>query len=405
MEVFAVLNDGLPKPARNSIKGKVKEKSSPNKKWVLMAALLVVGLASFSFYKYHLSANLSQSGQNKNMTKNPVAYEWYTKAKYRLTPENKGDIDSCILFLQKAIAADSTFALAYAELSRTYSIKNYFIDPKGGYSEKAFVEAEKALYLNPNLAEGYFAKAFCTWTFDNKFPHEKVIRQYKKAIALNPNMDEAYHQLSVVYKHVGLVDEGLEADIKAVQINPDNKSAAIDSKGTNFFAQTKTGWEQLIDFYKKTPDHLITPFRASQWAMSLINLGRVNEAEAMVLERLKKDSSDVFSNSVLAILLAKKGDKAGALKRIAICEKKQLHTGHLHHALYQLATAYALVGDKEKALTALNYVADNGFPNYPFFKDDPLLVSLHDYPPYNELLNRLKITWTTMKQIAQEKVE
>ena len=82
-----------------------------------------------------------------------------------------------------------------------------------------------------------------------------------------------------------------------------------------------------------------------------------------------------------------------------------MHTGHLHHALYQLATAYALLEDKEKALTALNYVADNGFPNYPFFKDDPLLVSLHDYPPYNELLNRLKITWTTMKQIAQEKVE
>ena len=40
------------------------------------------------------------------MTNSPEAYEWYTMAKFRLSPENKEDIDSCIVFLHKAIAAD-----------------------------------------------------------------------------------------------------------------------------------------------------------------------------------------------------------------------------------------------------------------------------------------------------------
>ena len=328
MEVFAVINEGLPKPARNSIKGKVKETNLPYKKWILIAALLVISLASFLFYKYNLSANLSQSGQNKNMTKNPVAYEWYTKAKYRLSPENKGDVDSCILFLQKAIAADSSFALAYADLSRAYSIKNYFIDPKGGYSEKAFIEAEKALYLNPNLAEGYFARAYCTWTFENRFPHEKVIREYKKAIALNPNLDEAYHWLCVVYSHVGLNDEAFEVGKQSIQSNPDNIFAKLDYGSTSYFLQTKAGWEQMVDNYRKMPDHHITPFRSWQPTLSLINLGRFNEAETILSTQLKKDSTNVLTNSTYAILLLKKGDKAGALKRIALCTEKNLSIGH-----------------------------------------------------------------------------
>jgi tetratricopeptide (TPR) repeat protein len=342
------------------------------------------------------------TSQQKNLTANPEAYKWFKKAEFRLTPEDNFDIDSCIQFLKKAISADASFALAHAELSRAYSFKNYFIDPNGRYDEEAYVEAEKSLFLNPDLAEGFFAKAYGTWTFQNKFPHEKVIREYKKAISIKPDLDEAYHYLGVVYMHLGLTKESLEVIRKAMKINPDNKVASLDLISCYYFGGTKKDLLRVVDLFKQTPDHLISPMRASYWAITLITLDRFAEAEKILSDGINKKLSDLFINSAMAILLAKKGDRTGALERIEYCEQNNLNTGHSHHAVYNLAVAYGLLDSLQISVDKLTWVAENGFPNYTFFRDDPLLISLHQFPPYNELLKKLKVSWEKFSQIANE---
>src|SRR5664280_1096197 len=256
------------------------------------------------------------ASQQKNLTANPEAYKWFKKAEFRLTPEDNFDIDSCIQFLKKAISADASFALAHAELSKAYSFKNYFIDTNARYDEKAFLEAEKSLYLNPDLAEGFFAKAYSSWTFKNKFPHEKVIREHKKAISLKPDLDEAHHYLGVVYMHVGLMQESIDIIKKAVKINPDNKIASLDLITCYFLKGTKTDLERAIDLYKQTPDHLISSMRASFWAIALITLDRYVEADKILYAGIKRVSSDLFLNSALAICLAKNGDRTLSLIHI-----------------------------------------------------------------------------------------
>ena len=338
----------------------------------------------------------------RNLTANPEAYEWFKKAEFRLTPEDNCDIDSCIIFLKKAIEADSSFALAYAELSRAYSFKNYFIDPNGRYDEKAYVEAEKSLFLNPDLAEGYFAKAYGNWTFKNKFPHEKVIRELKKAISLNPSLDEAFHYLGVVYMHVGLSQESIDLIKKAIQINPDNKIASLDLISCYYLSGKKKYFEEVINLYKQTPDHLISPLRASFWAIALITLGRSSEVEPILSGGLKRVPSDLFFNSALAVLLAKEGDNQGSINKIEFCEKSNLNTGHMHHAVYNIAVAHALLGNNQESVEKLGWVAENGYPNYPFFRDDPLLKPLHDFVPYKNLLKKLKGSCDKFRQIANE---
>lgn len=402
MEVFALTNEGFPVPHRKNMEGKLKTANARPKIRFAVLLLIILAIAALFVYKFYFSEVDINKDYRKKITANPKAYEWYMKAEYRLTPENKYDVDSCIFFLKKAIDADSVFALAHAELSRAYSIKNYWLDTEGGYSEKAFVEAEKSLYLKPDLAEGYFAKAYCTWNFQNKFPHEKTILEFKKAIALKPDMDEAYHQLGVVYLHVGLMDEIFAAYRKAIQINADNKFAVLDLASAYFYTGKKADLEQMINLFKETPEHLISPFRTANWAIALITLDRSVEAKDILSEGLKMESSDLFLNSAFAILLAKEGDKAGALKKIEFCEKSNLNTGHFHHAVYNLAVSYALLGNYQKSVSLLTWVSENGFPNYPFFRDDPLLKSLQQFTPYQELLEKLKITWNKFRQIANE---
>jgi class 3 adenylate cyclase/tetratricopeptide (TPR) repeat protein len=398
IEVFALTNQGLTVPRKSQLQGKLKK--GKQKRNLVVAVTIIFLLISISLVYYNFFSN--ERVTRKNITANPVAYEWYTKAEFRITPENKVDLDSAIFFLQKAIDVDSSFALAHAALSYAYSLKHYFINPKGGYSEKAFVEAEKSLYLNPNLAEGTFALAFLNWNFQNKFPHERTIREFKKAIDLNPDMDEAYHWLGVVYIHVGLVEEALVATQKALLLNPNNRFTAVDLASTYFFRNKDSDLELMIDLFKKTPDPLISPFRTSQWATGLISLGRLNEAENILSEALKKDSSNLFINSTLAVLLARKGDRNGALNKIELCEKSNINTGHMHHAVYNLAVAYGMLGELEKSVNKLNWVVDNGLPNYTLFSNDKLLAPLHEYPPYLELIERLKVQMAKYKEIAAE---
>src|SRR5664280_379858 len=342
------------------------------------------------------------ASQQKHLTANPEAYKWFKKAEFRLTPEDNFDIDSCIQFLKKAISADASFALAHAELSKAYSFKNYFIDPNGRYDEEEYVEAEKSLFLNPDLAEGFFAKAYGTWTFQNKFPHEKVIREYKKAISIKPDLDEAYHYLGVVYMHVGLTKEALEVIRKAMKINPDNKVASLDLISCYYFGGMKKDLIRVVDLFKQTPDHLISPMRASYWGIALITLNRLTEAELILSDCMKRFPSDLFINSALAVLLAYKKDSPGALAKIEYCEKSNLNTGHYHHAVYNLALAYALLGSYQESVDKLIWVAENGFPNYTFFRDDQLLKSLHQFKPYEDLLKKLKISWNKFRQAAGE---
>jgi tetratricopeptide (TPR) repeat protein len=365
-------------------------------------SILVLAVSAILMNKYYLSAKGLKDEVKTNMTENHEAYDWFKKAEFRLTPEDNCDIDSCIYFLKKAIDADSSFALAHAELSRAYSFKNYFIDHNSRFDEKAFIEAEKSLYLNPNLAEGFFAKAYSRWTFQNKFPHEKVIREYKKAISLKAGLDEAYHYLGVVYMHVGMMQEAIDTIKRAVLINPDNKIASLDLITCYFFCAKKTDLEQVMDMYKQTPDHLLSPMRTSFWAIALITLERLSDAKKILSAGIKKVPSDLFINSASAILHIKEGDMKGALERIEYCEQSNLNTGHYHHAVYNLAVAYALLGKYQESVDNLTWVAENGFPNYTFFRDDQLLESLHKFTPYTELLKKLKISNDKFRKIANE---
>jgi tetratricopeptide (TPR) repeat protein len=395
---------GVKKPERKIRNFRIIKTRIRAKLFIALASLILTVTVALSLNKFFFSNRSIKTTHINNITTNPVAYEWYKKAEFRLSID-KNDIDSSILFLRNAVEADPLFSLGHAKLSLAYSIRNfYFFNPDWGDSEKAFVEAERSLYIDPDLALGYYARAQCTWTFQNKFPHEKTIREYKKAISLDPKLDEAYSGLGMVYWHVGLMQESYDAFNKALQINPENKYASLYLIAWHFFTVNNADLEHGIESIMQTPDNLLSPILNSYRAIGLIDLDRPGEAENLLSDLMKIDSSDIFYNSAFAIILAKKGDRKGALQRIEWCERKRtnLKTGHFHHAIYNLAIAEALLGNNESSVDKLMWVADNGFPCYTYFRDDPLLISLHQFAPYNELLKKLKIQWEKFRRIAKD---
>src|SRR5208282_3118793 len=223
---------------------------------------------------------------------NAAAYDAYMRGKVNVSSENPDNNEAAIKFFEQAVAADPNFASAYAELARAYSIKARFFAPvpeKKKLNEEAEVDVEKALALDPNLAEGYFARGLILWTPYKRFPHEQAVQAYKRALELNPNLDEAHHQLGFVYLHIGLLDKAWQEIQRALAINPGN-SLARYRLGVIDMCRGK--YEEALQIFKTTPLEKSPSLLASYTSTALFRLGRNEEAAVMIEQYLKAYPKD-----------------------------------------------------------------------------------------------------------------
>src|SRR6185369_11610000 len=94
-------------------------------------------------------------------------------------------------------------------------------------TEKAFIAVQKAFALDSDAASAHLARGRLLWTPENNFQHEKAISDYRRAIKLDPNLAEARNQLSVVYCHIGLLDEALVEAREGVKLDPTNNTLQL----------------------------------------------------------------------------------------------------------------------------------------------------------------------------------
>jgi len=357
---------------------------------VLTALVLVVAAAVYTL-SFRTPKPTSASGVK---SANPAAYDAYMRGKVNVSSENPGNNEAAIKLFQEAIAADPSFAAAYAELARAYSIKARLFAPgadKKKLNEEAEVDVEKALALDPNLAEGYFARGLILWTPYNRFPHEQAVQAYKRAIQLNPNFDEAHHQLGYVYLHIGLLDQGWQELETALAINPGNTLARFR---LGQIEMCRAKYEEAFQIFDTTALEK-NPIVAAYKANSLFRLGRTEEASALIEQLLKDYPKDEGGQviSVKAMMLAKAGKQREA--EAAIQHAIDIGRGyiHFHHTSYNIASAYALMHQPDPALKWLQVTAEEGFPNYPLFEGDANLDNLRKDPRFIAFMANQKQQW------------
>ena len=324
----------------------------------------------------------------------PEAYDCYLRGRFYAQHQNREDNETSILALERAIAIDPTFALAYAELAQTYVWKLFLFAPhEREWEEKAFVAVEKALSLDPHLAVAHLARGRLLWTPANHFPHVKAIREYRRALALNPSLDEARNQLALIYCHIGYFEDALRESQEAAIINPNNNLAVYRIAQT-FVFQGKH--EQALAVLQTIPRDVNPSLIGYQTAWILFNLGRIEEASAMI-EQLLSDHPDddgALFISMQAVIAASAGEKATAHAGIELAIQKGKGFGHFHHTAYHIAVAFALMNYAERAVEWLEFAAKDGFPCYPLFENDDNLRSLRRDARYINFMAKLNHQWS-----------
>jgi tetratricopeptide (TPR) repeat protein len=362
---------------------------------VLVAVVLAAAVAVYVMSSRKQKPTVSSGATSTNA----AAYDAYVHGRVIVSSENPDDNESAIKLFQQAVASDPNFAGAYAELARAYSIKARFFAPvaeKKKLNEEAEVDVEKALALDPNLAEGYFARGLILWTPYKRFPHEQAVQSYKRALELNPNLDEAHHQLGFVYLHIGLLDKGWQEIEKALAINPGN-SLARYRLGVIDMCRGK--YEEALQIFTSTPMEKSPSLLAFYTSTALFRLGKNQEASAIIDQFLKSYPNDEggLVTSVKAMMLAKAGKHREAEDVIQRAIGIGRGYAHFHHTSYSIASSYALMNKPEEAIKWLHVTAEEGFPCYPLFEGDTNLDSLRKDPRFISFMAEQKQLWEHFK--------
>jgi len=154
-------------------------------------------------------------------TENAAAYDAYLKGEAASQNMGSGDpvqLRPAIAFYEQAVALDSGFAQAWAELSRAHSLVyvNGSPDPEGG--RRALEGAERALRLAPDQAIGHLAMG--DYWGSIPLDQEKAGQAYEAGLRIAPNDADLLGASAVVEISTGKWEEALRHFNRAQALDP-----------------------------------------------------------------------------------------------------------------------------------------------------------------------------------------
>jgi TolB-like protein/DNA-binding SARP family transcriptional activator/Tfp pilus assembly protein PilF len=326
-------------------------------------------------------------------TANVEAYDAYLRGKIRLRRENWEDDSVAITLLERAVAIDPDFAAAQAELAHAYVLRvEQFAPGDTAVVERAWVATEKALRLDPDLAEAHYVRGALLSRSTGRLAPEPAIQENRRSLELNPNLAQAHHALGTIYLHYGLLDKAVDEFRHALAIDP-GYFGATRRIGLALVYQGR--YEDGLRMIRQVPPQSNQSLWNYQVAWALLYLGRNAEA-AELMERYLRDHPEDRGGvvtSTRAILFAKTGDarRADADIRTAIVKGRGFI--HFHHTAYNIASVYALLRQPARAVYWLHQAAEGGWPCYPYFARDPNLDHIRGDPGFIAFMKQLKRQW------------
>jgi serine/threonine-protein kinase len=182
-------------------------------------------------------------------TENFQAYDFYLKAK---NAQEACAVTLAVLctgaeeMFQKAISLDSTFALAYADLSRLHS-STYasHMDPSPARLAKAKAAADAAIRFRPDLAQSHIAQGSYHVASGRDF--EAALREYKLAEQAQPNNAEVIGVLAGIELARGRWQDALERDRRVAELDPRSFVSALIVANLAYYMRRYAEAERYVE--------------------------------------------------------------------------------------------------------------------------------------------------------------
>jgi Tfp pilus assembly protein PilF len=167
-----------------------------------------------------------------------AAQDFYLRGRFYFEKRTPSDLNTAVDAFTQAIVNDPGYAQAYVGLADTYSLlREYSTMAPAEAERRARAAAQKAVELDPNLADAHTSLAFSEfWGF---LDIAAADREFRRAIELDPNMARAHHWYATFLIQVLRPQEALQEIERARQLDPSSKAILAD-KGLLLLAAGRT---------------------------------------------------------------------------------------------------------------------------------------------------------------------
>jgi serine/threonine protein kinase len=312
-------------------------------------------------------------------SRNLEAYNAYLQGRYFFERRDKESLEKALGYYEQAISLDSSYALAWAQIAllRANQADRGYLPAKEGY-EKARAAAEKALALDPNLAEANAAFGWIKATDDWDWAGADAC--YQRALDLEPGNALVIRSAGGLAASLGRLDEALALHRRAVELDPLSAAARLNLGAYAYYAGH---FDEAVAAFRKALE-LSPALPAVHHDLARVYLAQRRPEEALAeIQQEPEPAWRLFGQVLVYHELGKKNEGDAALGEFI--------AKYSDDSAYQVATAYAFRGETEKAFKWLEKAYTRRDPGLSDVKVDPLLNNIRGDTRYSAFLKKMRL--------------
>ncbi|HTT33295.1 MAG TPA: winged helix-turn-helix domain-containing protein [Methylomirabilota bacterium] len=326
-------------------------------------------------------------------TLNPEAHDAYLRGLLAMELRTKEGMDHAIEEYEKAISLDPNYAAAYAELARAYSLATV---PRAlsvaDSMPKARDAAVKAIAMDDSLGEGHTILGFIKAHYEYDWPGAE--REMRRGVELNPNDPYAHLFYSNSYlSPAGRHEEAIAEMKKAIAIDP--LSAPVQSFLGRTYLWARRYDEALEQFNKCA--QLFPGFAINYERLSHLYTYREKFEEAIAAETKARllsggEPKDALRKEGELRKALKESGPQGYWKKVLEFSSADENSPEAYTGPYGMAIVYARLGEKQKALHALENALDQHILAMTEIGVEPALDPLRGEARFQDLMRKVGLT-------------
>jgi len=309
----------------------------------------------------------------------PEAYNLALQGRYFIDRGGREDLERSIDYFRQSRERDPGYAPAWAGLSQAYAWQadQAFVPVAEGYP-RARAAAEKALALDPRLADAHLAMGWIHSNYD--WDWAAADASFRRALELEPGNAQALRRFGAHAGILGRWDEAIDTLNRAIErdpLGPNNyHQLGIVLEGVSRDTEAESAFRKAIQ---------LDPSGAGRHVsigLILLLQGKTEGA----LREMQQEEEEIWRLSGLPLVYHALGRRTESDAALAVLKDK--HAGEM---AYQIAEVHAFRGETDLAFEWLERAYEQRDGGAAQIKSDRLFHPLIDDSRYKAFLKKMKL--------------